>query len=64
LHLDGICSIVGCDAPIVLGKKSYNDPQHAEIERLHFERDRAAFTLHQQFDILIVPFLGFLAWQR
>ncbi|KAF8160517.1 hypothetical protein K438DRAFT_1545570, partial [Mycena galopus ATCC 62051] len=44
-HLNGICSIVGCNEPVVSGKKSCAAPEHAEMERLHYERGRAAFTL-------------------
>ncbi|KAJ6564239.1 hypothetical protein B0H19DRAFT_942272, partial [Mycena capillaripes] len=44
-HFDGICSIVGCDAVIVPGKKTCHDPRHAEMECLHFEQGCAAFTL-------------------
>ncbi|KAJ7320902.1 hypothetical protein DFH08DRAFT_650767, partial [Mycena albidolilacea] len=45
VHLDRICSIVSCDATIVPGKKSCAAQAHAEMERLHYERGRAAFTL-------------------
>ncbi|KAJ7513195.1 hypothetical protein B0H11DRAFT_1698549 [Mycena galericulata] len=47
-YLDGICSIVGCDTPIVPDKKTCSDPQHSEMERLHYERGRAAFTLRDR----------------
>ncbi|KAJ7605847.1 hypothetical protein DFH06DRAFT_1348440 [Mycena polygramma] len=43
-HAD-ICSIVGCDRPIVPGTKSCDDRNHTEMERLHNERSKAAFTL-------------------
>lgn len=44
-QLEAICSIVNCDAPVVPGTKACSDPEHAKMERLHFERGRAAFTL-------------------
>lgn len=47
-HLNGICSIVGCDEPVVSGNKSCAIPEHAEMERLHYERGRAAFTLRDR----------------
>lgn len=46
--LDGICSIVGCDRSIVPGKKSCDDPQHTQMEKLHYERGKAAFTLRDR----------------
>lgn len=48
MHLDAVCSIVDCDAAAVPGKKACNDPQHVEVERLHYERGRAAFTLRDR----------------
>ncbi|KAJ7194926.1 hypothetical protein GGX14DRAFT_677641, partial [Mycena pura] len=48
ITLDKICSIVGCDAPIVLGRKSSADPTHHKIEELHYERGKAAFTLRNR----------------
>ncbi|KAJ7354118.1 hypothetical protein DFH08DRAFT_691424 [Mycena albidolilacea] len=47
-HLDRICSIVGCDATVVPGKKSCAAQAHIEMERLHYERGRAAFTLRDR----------------
>ncbi|KAJ6463105.1 hypothetical protein DFH09DRAFT_1492323 [Mycena vulgaris] len=47
-HLEGICAIVGCDRAVVPGKKACDDPQHAKMELLHFERGRAAFTLRDR----------------
>ncbi|KAJ7089594.1 hypothetical protein C8R44DRAFT_892286 [Mycena epipterygia] len=47
-HLDNICSIVGCNSPVIPGKKSCSDEQHTKMERLHFERGRAAFTLRDR----------------
>ncbi|KAJ7764190.1 hypothetical protein DFH07DRAFT_738454 [Mycena maculata] len=41
----GICAIVGCEAPVIPEKLTCVDPQHAEMEHLHFECGRAAFTL-------------------
>ncbi|KAJ6602853.1 hypothetical protein DFH09DRAFT_1470889 [Mycena vulgaris] len=43
--LHNICAIVGCDSPILPNKKTCADPEHNEIERLHYERGKAAFTL-------------------
>ncbi|KAJ7630261.1 hypothetical protein FB45DRAFT_792746 [Roridomyces roridus] len=45
MGLNSVCSIVGCDEAVVAGKKSCADPGHAEMERLHYERGTAAFTL-------------------
>ncbi|KAJ7085870.1 hypothetical protein C8R44DRAFT_549036, partial [Mycena epipterygia] len=44
-QLDGICSIVGCDQPVVPGKKACSDSRHSNMERLHYERGRATFIL-------------------
>ncbi|KAJ7348297.1 hypothetical protein DFH08DRAFT_698265 [Mycena albidolilacea] len=46
--LDNVCSIVGCDARIVPGKKSCADPAHQKVEELHFQRGKAAFTLRER----------------
>ncbi|KAJ7015995.1 hypothetical protein C8F04DRAFT_1283370 [Mycena alexandri] len=43
--LENICSIVGCDRPVTTGKKSCDNTKHTEMERLHYERGKAAFTL-------------------
>ncbi|KAJ7350894.1 hypothetical protein DFH08DRAFT_695269 [Mycena albidolilacea] len=45
-YLAGFCAIVGCEAPVVSGKKACL--AHAEVERLHYERGRAAFTLRDR----------------
>ncbi|KAJ7023008.1 hypothetical protein C8F04DRAFT_1271905 [Mycena alexandri] len=47
-HLAYVCSIVGCDRPIIPGKKTCDDPKHTEVERLHYERGKAAFTLRDR----------------
>ncbi|KAJ7216432.1 hypothetical protein GGX14DRAFT_561994 [Mycena pura] len=44
-----ICSIVGCNAPVLSGRKSCADPIHHKIEALHYERGKAAFTLRDRF---------------
>jgi hypothetical protein len=46
--LDDVCSIVGCNTCIVPGKKSCTDPAHQKVEELHFQRGKAAFTLHER----------------
>ncbi|KAJ7033642.1 hypothetical protein C8F04DRAFT_1002511 [Mycena alexandri] len=48
--LEKICSIVGCERPATEGKKSCDDPRHADIERLHYERGKAAFTLRDRLN--------------
>ncbi|KAJ7033257.1 hypothetical protein C8F04DRAFT_1210932 [Mycena alexandri] len=47
-HLAYVCSIVGCDRPIIPSKKTCDDPKHTEVERLHYEREKAAFTLRDR----------------
>ncbi|KAJ7489705.1 hypothetical protein B0H11DRAFT_1860262 [Mycena galericulata] len=46
--LDDVCSIVGCERPVVPGTKACDDRQHTEMERLHYERGKAAFTLRDR----------------
>ncbi|KAF8144269.1 hypothetical protein K438DRAFT_1632122 [Mycena galopus ATCC 62051] len=46
--LDHVCSIVGCDAPVVPGKKACADEAHSRAEELHYERGKAAFTLRDR----------------
>ncbi|KAJ7205836.1 hypothetical protein GGX14DRAFT_644475 [Mycena pura] len=45
-NLDKICSIVGCDAPVLSGRKSCID--HHKIEELHYKHGKAAFTLRDR----------------
>ncbi|KAJ7363872.1 hypothetical protein DFH08DRAFT_798334 [Mycena albidolilacea] len=45
--LNNVCSIVGCDVCIVLGKKSCADPAHQKVKELHFQRGKAVFTLRE-----------------
>ncbi|KAF8159023.1 hypothetical protein K438DRAFT_1985956 [Mycena galopus ATCC 62051] len=44
-HLHEICAVVGCNAPVRADKKTCDNREHAEMERLHYERGQAAFTL-------------------
>ncbi|KAJ7176348.1 hypothetical protein C8R43DRAFT_1084702 [Mycena crocata] len=46
--LEKICSIVGCDRAVVPGTKSCDISQHSSMEKLHYERGKAAFTLHDR----------------
>ncbi|KAJ6601870.1 hypothetical protein DFH09DRAFT_1069421 [Mycena vulgaris] len=46
--LENICSIVGCEHSATAGKKSCDDTKHAEMEHLHYERGKAAFTLRDR----------------
>ncbi|KAJ7107120.1 hypothetical protein C8R44DRAFT_529215, partial [Mycena epipterygia] len=43
--LHDICAVIGCNSPNHPDKKTCGDLEHAEIERLHYERGQAAFTL-------------------
>ncbi|KAJ7936288.1 hypothetical protein B0H13DRAFT_1946806, partial [Mycena leptocephala] len=44
-HLHEICAVVGCNAPVRADRKTCDNREHAEMERLHYERGQAAFTL-------------------
>ncbi|KAJ7759415.1 hypothetical protein DFH07DRAFT_1023762 [Mycena maculata] len=46
--LNSICSIVGCERVVVPGTKSCEDRKHADMERLHYERGKASFTLRDR----------------
>ncbi|KIJ99127.1 hypothetical protein K443DRAFT_46669, partial [Laccaria amethystina LaAM-08-1] len=43
--LHNVCSVVGCNKPIVNGTKSCAHPEHQTMERLKFQKGKAAFTL-------------------
>ncbi|KAJ7601708.1 hypothetical protein DFH06DRAFT_1276631 [Mycena polygramma] len=47
-QLHEVCAIVGCNAPVRQDAKTCNAREHAEIERLHYERGQAAFTLRNR----------------
>jgi hypothetical protein len=46
--LANVCAIVGCDQPIVAGKRTCNDSVHQDIERIHTERGQAQFQLQER----------------
>ncbi|KAF8075121.1 hypothetical protein FPV67DRAFT_1575453, partial [Lyophyllum atratum] len=43
-----ICAVTGCDQPVHLGSKACAIPEHAEMERLHYEKGTAAFILKER----------------
>ncbi|EDR09733.1 uncharacterized protein LACBIDRAFT_319161 [Laccaria bicolor S238N-H82] len=43
--LHNVCSVVGCNELIVDGTKSCTHPKHQTMERLKFQKGKAAFTL-------------------
>jgi hypothetical protein len=43
-----ICSIVGCDSPVVAESRACSDPSHQEVERIHTERGQARFQLKER----------------
>ena len=43
-----ICSIVGCDSPVVAESRTCSDPNHQEVERIHRERGQARFQLKER----------------
>jgi hypothetical protein len=44
LH-DSVCSIVGCDDPVLPGRLVCANTEHREVERLHQDRGQARFQL-------------------
>ncbi|KAF8168554.1 hypothetical protein B0H34DRAFT_779819 [Crassisporium funariophilum] len=43
-ELHHICAITGCNSPVVPGTKSCLNDNHQKMERLHYEKGKAAFT--------------------
>jgi hypothetical protein len=43
-----ICSIVGCDSPVVAENRTCYDQIHQEVERIHTERGQARFQLKER----------------
>jgi hypothetical protein len=48
MKYDTICSIVGCDNPVVTGSLACAHPFHQDVERIHHERGQARFQLQER----------------
>ncbi|KAF8968974.1 hypothetical protein BDZ97DRAFT_1654410 [Flammula alnicola] len=44
----GICAIVGCSTPVVLGTKTCTDEEHRAVEKIHIERGQSRFQLQER----------------
>jgi len=48
--MNGICSIIGCSSPAILGRKSCGHIDHQRIEDLHNECGQSRFQLKERYE--------------
>ncbi|KAK7022886.1 hypothetical protein VNI00_016873 [Paramarasmius palmivorus] len=48
-HLELVCSIVGCDEPVVEGRKTCADAVHQKVEDKYYERGGVSFILRERY---------------